>query len=328
MHNHTPDERAARVPTIHVVSDSIGETAQVVARAAAAQFGVTNPRLEVFSKIKSYQEVHDYLVNHVAYHQRTYGDDRILVFYTIVDAGIRRELAAFTERHPNILAVDVMTSAVDAIADMSGMEPVGEPGALRVVDHNYFRRISAIEFTIAHDDGRAPEDLTQADIVLLGVSRSSKTPLSIYLSQQGYKVANVPLDPSTEPPAQIFDVDRTRLFGLMITPEVLISIRQKRIKKAAGKNGGGQFAMLAKNYADPEYIYRDLEASRALMRRLGCIVIHTEGRAVEETAQEILRYYERSHPTAADVLALIAEVQRRVHEASGVTLEPEVRLWG
>ena len=127
---------------------------------------------------------------------------------------------------------DVMTSAVDAIADMSGMEPVGEPGALRVVDHNYFRRISAIEFTIAHDDGRAPEDLTQADIVLLGVSRSSKTPLSIYLSQQGYKVANVPLDPSTEPPAQIFDVDRTRLFGLMITPEVLISIRQKRIKKA------------------------------------------------------------------------------------------------
>ena len=73
MHNHTPDERAARVPTIHVVSDSIGETAQVVARAAAAQFGVTNPRLEVFSKIKSYQEVHDYLVNHVAYHQRTYG---------------------------------------------------------------------------------------------------------------------------------------------------------------------------------------------------------------------------------------------------------------
>jgi len=88
----------------------------------------------------------------------------------------------------------------------------------------------------------------------------------------------------------------------MITHEVLISIRQKRIKKAAGKNGGGQFAMLAKNYADPEYIYRDLEASRALMRRLGCIVIHTEGRAVEETAQEILRYYERSHPTAADVL--------------------------
>ena len=78
---------------------------------------------------------------------------------------------------------------------------------------------------------------------------------------------------------------------------MLLDIRRKRIKKAAGKAGGGQFAMLAKNYADPEYIYRDLEASRALMRRLGCIVVHTEGRAVEETAQEILRYYERSHPS-------------------------------
>ena len=297
MHNHTPDERAARVPTIHVVSDSIGETAQVVARAAAAQFGVTNPRLEVFSKIKSYREVHDYLAEHVRYHQQMLGDDRILVFYTIVDADIRRELAAFTGRHPNILAVDVMTSAVDAIAEMSGMDPVGKPGALRVVDHNYFRRIAAIEFTIAHDDGQNPQDLTRADIVLLGVSRSSKTPLSIYLSQQGYKVANVPLDPSTDPPAEIFEVDRTRLFGLMISPDVLIGIRQKRIRKAAGK-----MQLLTKDYADPEYVYRDLEASRALMRRLGCIVVHTEGRAVEETAQEILRYYERSHPTSADII--------------------------
>ena len=138
--------------------------------------------------------------------------------------------------------------------------------------------------------------------MLRGVSRSSKTPLSIYLAQQGLRVANVPLDPTTEPPSQIYDVDRTRLFGLMITPEVLLDIRRKRIKKAAGKAGGGQFAMLAKNYADPEYIYRDLEASRALMRRLGCIVVHTEGRAVEETAQEILRYYERSHPSNTDII--------------------------
>ena len=173
---------------------------------------------------------------------------------------------------------------------------------LHVADQYYFRRIEAIEFTIAHDDGQNPEDLTKADIVLLGVSRSSKTPLSIYLAQQGLRVANVPLDPTTEPPSQIYDVDRTRLFGLMITPEVLLDIRRKRIKKAAGKAGGGQFAMLAKNYADPEYIYRDLEASRALMRRLGCIVVHTEGRAVEETAQEILRYYERSHPSNTDII--------------------------
>ena len=285
MHNKTPAERAARVPTIHIISDSIGETAQVVARAAAAQFGVTSPHLEIFSKVKSFEEVRGYLLEHARHHEEVLGDDRMLVMYTLVNADIREPLQGFLAEHPNIVAVDVLTAAVAAVSEMSGMEPVGKPGMLRVVDHNYFKRIGALEFTIAHDDGQNPEDLTKADIVLLGVSRSSKTPLSIYLAQQGLRVANVPLDPTTEPPSQIYDVDRTRLFGLMITPEVLLDIRRKRIKKAAGKAGGGQFAMLAKNYADPEYIYRDLEASRALMRRLGCIVVHTEGRAVEETPQ-------------------------------------------
>ena len=343
MHNKTPAERAARVPTIHIISDSIGETAQVVARAAAAQFGVTSPHLEIFSKVKSFEEVRGYLLEHARHHEEVLGDDRMLVMYTLVNADIREPLQGFLVEHPNIVAVDVLTAAVAAVSEMSGMEPVGKPGMLRVVDHNYFKRIGALEFTIAHDDGQNPEDLTKADIVLLGVSRSSKTPLSIYLAQQGLRVANVPLDPTTEPPSQIYDVDRTRLrssktplsiylaqqglrvanvpldptteppsqiydvdrtrlFGLMITPEVLLDIRRKRIKKAAGKAGGGQFAMLAKNYADPEYIYRDLEASRALMRRLGCIVVHTEGRAVEETAQEILRYYERSHPSNTDII--------------------------
>ena len=244
MHNKTPAERAARVPTIHIISDSIGETAQVVARAAAAQFGVTNPHLEIFSKVRSFEEVRGYLLGHARHHAEVLGDDRMLVMYTLVNAEIREPLQVFLAEHPNIVAVDVLTSAVAAVSEMSGMEPVGKPGMLRVVDHNYFKRIGALEFTIAHDDGQNPEDLTKADIVLLGVSRSSKTPLSIYLAQQGLRVANVPLDPTTEPPSQIFDVDRTRLFGLMITPEVLLDIRRKRIKKAAGKAGGGQFAML------------------------------------------------------------------------------------
>ncbi len=164
---------------------------------------------------------------------------------------------------------------------------------MHVADQYYFRRIEAIEFTIAHDDGRNPQEIAQADIVLLGVSRSSKTPTSIYLSQQGYKVANIPLDPSTEPPKEIFDVERTRLFGLMTTAEVLVSIRQRRLGRAGG---------VASRYADPEFVYQDLEKARALMRKLGCIVIHTENRAVEETAQEILRYYERVHPPSADMM--------------------------
>lgn len=293
MDSHSPQERAARVPTIHVISDSVGVTAQAVARAAAAQFGVNDPKIEVLPKVQSFEQVRAFLDEHAAYHVHTLGDDRLLVFFTLVDRAMSEQTAAYIAAHDNILGVDIMTGAIEAISELSGLRPTSRPGSLREANEVYFRRIEAIEFTIAHDDGRNPQDLTLADMVLLGVSRSSKTPLSIYLSQQGYKVANVPLDPSTEPPAQIYDVDRTRLFGLMTTADVLTDIRQRRL---------GNAALVAASYADPEYIYEDLEKARALMRKLGCIVIHTEKRAVEETAQEILRYYERSHPSATDII--------------------------
>ena len=286
-------ERAARVPTIHVISDSVGVTAQAVARAAAAQFGVNDPKIEVLPKVQSFEQVRSFLDEHAAYHVHTLGDDRLLVFFTLVDRAMSEQTAAYIAEHDNILGVDIMTGAIEAISELSGLRPTSRPGSLREANEVYFRRIEAIEFTIAHDDGRNPQDLALADMVLLGVSRSSKTPLSIYLSQQGYKVANVPLDPSTEPPSQIYEVDRTRLFGLMTTADVLTDIRQRRL---------GNAALVAASYADPEYIYEDLEKARALMRKLGCIVIHTEKRAVEETAQEILRYYERSHPSATDII--------------------------
>ena len=280
-------ENTTSLPTIHVVSDSVGITAQAVARAAAAQFGVTNPNIEVLPKVRSFEEVATFIDEHTDYHRKTYGDGRILVFYTLVDSELSRKVAEFFSGREDVVAVDLMTGALSAITEMTGRRPSVTPGSVHIADRNYFKRIEAIEFTIEHDDGRNPQDLQKADIVLLGVSRSSKTPTSIYLAQQGFKVANVPLDPSTEPPAQLFDVERSRLFGLMISPEALVGIRQRRLGNAIGVAGA---------YADPEYIYRDLEEARALMRKLGCIVVHTENRAVEETAQEILRYYERVHP--------------------------------
>lgn len=284
---------STELPTIHVISDSVGLTAQAVARAAAAQFDVTNPTIEVLPKARSFEEIKDFLDEHCAEHARNGVPGPVLVFYTLVDRSLACQLDGYASGRSDVVAVDLMTGAVDAIAEVAGLQPSTKPGGLHVADQYYFRRIEAIEFTIAHDDGRNPQDLAQADIVLLGVSRSSKTPTSIYLSQQGYKVANVPLDPSTEPPRQLEEVDRTRLFGLMTTAEVLIGIRQRRL---------GNASVVASSYADPEYVYQDLDAARALMRKLGCIVIHTENRAVEETAQEILRYYERAHPPSADMM--------------------------
>ena len=286
-------ENLTSLPTIHVVSDSVGLTAQAVARAAAAQFGVTNPCIEVLPKVRTFAEIKEFIDVHSAFHRKLTGDGRMLVFYTLVDASLSRSLENYAASREDIVAVDLMTEAIGAIAGMTGLTPSTKPGGLHVADQYYFRRIEAIEFTIAHDDGRNPQELSRADIVLLGVSRSSKTPTSIYLSQQGYKVANIPLDPHTEQPVELEQVEPTRLFGLMTTADVLVGIRKRRL---------GNAGVVASSYADPEYVYQDLEQARALMRKLGCIVIHTENRAVEETAQEILRYYERAHPPSADMM--------------------------
>ena len=275
------------IPTIHVISDSVGLTAQSVARAAATQFGVSNPIIETVSKVRSLDEIKRFLDKHREAHFEKTGSSKILVLYTLVDVELCKGFEEYANEEDDIVAVDILTPAINALASVSGKEPSQKAGQLRAADRNYFRRIEAIEFTIEHDDGRNPQDLTLADIVLIGVSRTSKTPLSIYLSQMGYRVANVPLDPQTEPPREIFDVERTRLFGLMTTPDVLVGIRKRRI---------GEAAAVVKNYATPEYVYQDLESARALMRRLGCLVIHTEHRAVEETAQEIVNYYERLNP--------------------------------
>ncbi|MBQ9067976.1 MAG: kinase/pyrophosphorylase [Eggerthellaceae bacterium] len=282
------EDSSASFPAIHVISDSIGITAQTIARVATSQFGVPDPVLEVLSGVNNIGTITDFLDEHSSIQEAQTGDKTILCFYTLVEGPTYDAFQDYLARNPHVVAVDLLSNALNAISKVSGLEPDAERGVYRATDEAYYRRIEAMEFAIEHDDGRNPQDLTKADIVLLGVSRSSKTPTSIYLSQEGYKVSNVPLDPSTDPPKEVFDVEPSRLFGLMISPEVLLGIRQRRLTSAEKAVAG--------EYANIEFIERDLEKSRALMRRLGCIVVHTDNRAVEETAQEILRYYEMAHP--------------------------------
>lgn len=278
------------LPTIHIISDSLGSTATAVARAAAGQFGVVEPYIEVLPKARNFDEIATYLTKHQQEHIERGLSGSLLVFFTLVDSALRARVRDFCyERgmHP----VDIMSSPIHAIQSATGLRPLNDPGLLRMTDEHYFKRIAAMEFTVEHDDGRNPQDLPEADIVLLGVSRSSKTPISIYMGMEGYKVANVPLALGTEPPREIFDCDPSRVFGLMTSPDVLVGIRQRRL------GGSGKQALaVASSYADPEMVYRDLEEARALMRKIGCIVINTSNKAVEETAQEILRYYELAHP--------------------------------
>ena len=273
------------LPTIHVISDSIGLTGLQMARAAAAQYGEANPNIRVLSLVETFDQIVAYIERLRVERNASGKDEKLLIFYTLVNAQLAKELIAYARDCGDIYAVDLISKPIAALGEISGKSPLYEAGGLREPSQEYFRRIEAIEFTIEHDDGRNPQDLPKADIVLIGVSRSSKTPTSIYLALEGYRVANVPLDPDTAPPPELDLVEQGRLYGLVTSPEILMDVRKQRLGRQAG---------VVSRYADYEYVCKDLEMARDLMRKHRCRVIHTENRAVEETAQEILRYYERA----------------------------------
>ncbi|MDR3136036.1 MAG: kinase/pyrophosphorylase [Coriobacteriales bacterium] len=291
-------------PTINIISDSLGDSAAAVAEAAASQFDCQGVTLRRLPNVTTTEQVVDFLAtlrqerrlsevapeNHAALANEAVAADevapsaRLIILYTIADAKLRSAVKKLLDQ-PDIYATDVLGPPIAAIAAATGLAPKNRPGLIRQTGAAYYHRVEAMEFAVDHDDGRNPEQLTNADIVLVGSSRTSKTPLAIYMATLGYKVANVPLVPGVRPPGQLFTVESRRIFGLMSDAALLASIRRGRLGNASG---------VAATYASIEYVQEDLDEARTLMRALGCIVVRTDNRAIEETAQEILRYYETS----------------------------------
>lgn len=262
--------------SIHIISDSLGETGELVARAAEAQFEDGRFTIERLPKITSAEQLRAVVSSHCGRY--------CLFFYTLVDRHLCEEMDKLCREGVN--GVDLLSPAVRMLSQATGFEPTGEVGAMHRTDQEYFNRIEAMEFAVKHDDGRNPEGLIEADIVLTGVSRTSKTPLAMYLAFKGWRVANVPLAPGSEPPRELFEVDRRRLFGLVTSADVLVDIRSQRMF---------ELGTYVQGYADREAVERELEDARQLMRRLGCLVVHTDNRAVEEAAQEIIRHVRSGH---------------------------------
>lgn len=261
-----------RVPiSIHVVSDSLGETGEMVARAAAGQFESDAFRIERLPKIRTPEQLREEVKAHCG--------EYCIFFYTLVDRALCDEMNQLCIEGAN--GVDLLTPSVALLESVTGYRPTGEAGAIRRTDEDYFERIEAMEFSVKHDDGRNPEGLVEADVVLIGVSRTSKTPLSMYLAFKGIRVANIPLAPGSAPPEELYEVDPRKVFGLVTDPEVLLEIRKERMR---------ELGMWVPRYAEREAIEAELDEARALMRRIGCLVVHTDNRAVEEAAQEILRH--------------------------------------
>lgn len=275
---------------IHVIADSSGETAARLARAARVQFPdkkfsiVRHPRV---SDPKQLLEVFDD-INATA--DPTVGQSFRVIFFTLVNAEMRGMVQRYC-KDKSIPCADLMGDALAALGQAAGrsadevpMRPVG-------VEADYFDRISAMEFAVRNDDGAIPERVTEADICLIGASRSGKTPLSIYLGYLGYKTVNVPLIPGIEAPAELFAVDRWRIVGLTIDAQRLLEIRGRRVK---GMGGFGT----SDGYADLVKIYDELDEVGKVQRRLGCPVIDTTGLALEEAATRVVDIVEERARTA------------------------------
>lgn len=268
MHNH--------LPGVFIVSDSIGETAEMVVRAAASQFNSGNMEIRQVPNISDTDTLAE-IVNQAA-------ASNFIIAYTLVI----NELADFLQIEAGkkgVVCVDILGPVIEVLKDVSDIEPRREPGLLRKVDEMYYRRVEAVEFAVRYDDGKDPRGVMQADIVLVGVSRTSKTPLSMYLAHKRIKVANVPLVPEVAPPEEIFQVEKGKVIGLVINPEQLNHIRTERLKTLGLK---GQAS-----YANLERILEEMEYAQEIMKRLGCPVIDVTNRAVEETASRIMEIYYR-----------------------------------
>jgi regulator of PEP synthase PpsR (kinase-PPPase family) len=256
---------------IYLLSDATGETAEKMVMAALTQFRDRPARLKRINNVRSKNQVYEALDEALA--------ERALVVYTIVN----RDLAQLIHDECDglgLISIDLLTPLLLKLAHAFGRSPKEIPGLLHGVDEAYFRRIEAVEFTVKHDDGQEPRKLHEADIVLVGISRTSKTPLSIYLAHRGWKVANVPLVKGIEPPSELFEVDPKRIAALIIDPQRLVEVRMARLRNL------GQDPKAA--YADYEQIEEELHFARRFYRQHPWVVIDVSCKAVEEAANEVL----------------------------------------
>ncbi len=212
-------------------------------------------------------------------------DNNAIICYTIVSPEMREAIAQ-RALEQDVEVVDILGPMLKAIEKTSGLVPKNQPGLIHALDHEYFKRVAAIEFAIKYDDGKNPWGLLKADLVIIGVSRTSKTPLSMYLANKQLKVANVPLVPEIPPPEELFKVPPKRVIGLLIDPHKLNEIRIARLKAMGLEDGA--------NYADLKRIDEELDYAKAIMQRIHCQIINVSNRAIEETASMVLEYLRKN----------------------------------
>ncbi len=263
---------------VFAVSDATGKTCETVVLAALSQFKTTQIVLEIFSNIRTLQQVQEVFVRATAV-------DGVII-YTMASPELRHKITELG-RLNGVPTVDILGPVLTRLSDLLEISPLAKPGLFHQLDSDYFKRIEAVDFTIKHDDGRGLDTIGNAEIVLLGVSRTSKTPVSIYLSYRGWKVANIPVVLDEELPAELQAIEQKKIIALTISPKRLEAIRRERqIKLQAGEG----FA-----YSDLEQIRREVLFALRQYERRQWPILDATYKSIEETATEVMRLiYARS----------------------------------
>ncbi|EOI00293.1 hypothetical protein UAY_01396 [Enterococcus moraviensis ATCC BAA-383] len=275
--------------TIFVISDSAGETASKLAAASMAQY----PTVDFSLFRRTFAKEEDKLRKALEDAKR----EDAMVLHTIVNDRLVKIANDFFEEN-NLYHFDILTPPVAEIERLTGIAPTREAGALHHLNENYFKRIEAMEFAVKYDDGKDPRGFLEADVLLLGVSRTSKTPLSLFLANKNLKVANLPLIPEAHLPKQLWETNPKKIVGLTNDPDILNGIRKERMRT---------YGLPADtSYSDIEKIRKELAFANDLYKKLGCVVINVASLSIEETASMILNalnledhsYYATESPEA------------------------------
>lgn len=261
-------DQAAR---IFVISDSVGETANRLIQAALAQYpNLTNPEIKNFPFIDNEVDLRSILKDALM-------QDAIVVS-TLVASELNDIIKETAQTH-NLRHIDFLSQMISLIHDQTGVAPTLKSGALHALDEDYFDRVAAIEFAVKYDDGKNPKGFLKSDIVLLGISRTSKTPLSMYLANKSYKVSNLPLIPEVALPPTIYEVPAGKIVGLTASPNYIMKIRAERVKLMGVTS--------TTSYNDLERIKAELSYAEELYAQLGAFIVSVENRSIEEVAQII-----------------------------------------
>lgn len=257
-----------------IISDAVGDTAFNMVQAGAVQYPEVNFNYRRYPFITNKQKL-----------EKVFDEikdlDNLMIAFTLVTEDQQLAVIKFAREH-NFKYVDLLSGVIDNIHAITGVDPKHEIGAVHQMGQNYFDRISAMEFAVMYDDGKDPKGFLEADVVLLGVSRTSKTPLSLFLANKNLKVANLPLVPQTHIPEEIYKVDPKKIIGLTNDPSVLNEIRRQRMI-SYGLNPDT-------TYSNMDSINKELAAAQKLYDKLGCYVINVAHRSIEETAALILEH--------------------------------------